>query len=79
MVIKASNYKNWCTENISPQAWTRIVLKCLTIVRERGLTLNQLGDADPDIDLDMELLEALNEALAEIYDLTVDESLLVRY
>ncbi|MFT6867127.1 MAG: hypothetical protein ACJA08_001966 [Cyclobacteriaceae bacterium] len=79
MVIKASNYKNWCTDNISPQAWTRIVLKCLSLVRERGLTLGQLGDADPDIDLDMELLEALNDALAEIYDLTVDESLLIRY
>lgn len=79
MAIKASNYKNWCTDNISPQSWTRIVLKNLTLVRERGLTLGELENADPDIELDEELLEALNVALAELYDLTVDESLLVRY
>ncbi|MFY0600837.1 MAG: hypothetical protein JXR03_14275 [Cyclobacteriaceae bacterium] len=79
MAIKASNYRNWCVENISPQSWTRIVLKNLTMVRERGLTLAQLENVDPDIDLDEELLEALNVALAELYDLTVDESLLVRY
>lgn len=79
MALKASNYKNWCIDNISPQAWARVVLKNLTLVRERGYTMNQLQHADPDIDLDEELVEAFNSALAELYDLSVDESLLVRY
>ena len=79
MEVKASNYKNWCVENISPQSWTRIVLRCLTEVRERGLTLKQMEHTDPDIVLDEELMDKLNAVLAELYDMTVDESLLVRY
>lgn len=79
MVIKASNYKNWCTENISPQAWTRIVLKCVNQVRDKGLSLKQMEDTNPDFELDADIMDALNEALAELYEMSVDESLLVRY
>ena len=79
MAVKASNFKNWCTENISPQSWTRICLKCLDQVRERGMTLKQMEELDPDIDLDNELLTSLNNALGELYELSVDEELLVSY
>lgn len=79
MAIKASNYKNWCTENISPQAWTRIVLKCVSQVREKGLSLKEMEELNPDFELDPELMDALSEALAELYEMSVDESLLVRY
>ncbi|WP_258104827.1 hypothetical protein [Marinoscillum sp. MHG1-6] len=79
MALKASNYKNWCGDNISPQAWTRVVLKCLTLVRERGLSITEMEQTDPDIELDEELLEAINQTLLELYDVTVDETLLVRY
>ncbi|MEO9477761.1 MAG: hypothetical protein ABJG41_19605 [Cyclobacteriaceae bacterium] len=79
MVIKASSYRNWCTENISPQSWTRLVLKCLTQFRDRGFTLGQMESMESDFDLDAELLESLNQALEELYDMEVDEALLVRY
>lgn len=79
MAIKASNYKNWCVENISPQSWARIILRCITPLREKGISLSQIENADPDFELDPELLELLNQALAEIYDMKVEESLLVRY
>lgn len=79
MAVKASNFKNWCTENISPQSWTRICLKCLDEVRARGLNLKQLEDLDPDVDLDPELINSLNTALEELYEMSVDEELLVRY
>lgn len=79
MAVKASNYKNWCTENISPQAWTRIVLKCVNQVRAKGYSLKEMEEIDPDFDLDPELLDAFNEALAELYEMSVDESLLIRY
>lgn len=79
MEIKASNFKNWCTENISPQSWTRICLKCVDDLRAKGFNLKQMEDLNPDVDLDSEILAKLNEALEALYEISVDESLLVRY
>ena len=73
-MAKASNFKTWCTDNISPQSWTRICLKCFSEVKAKGYTLKQMEDLDPDIELDEELLEALNNALFDYYDMRVDES-----
>ncbi len=79
MAVKASNFKNWCNENISPQSWTRICLKCLDQLRARGLNLKQMEELQEDVDLDNELLTSLNEALGDLYEMSVDEELLVRY
>lgn len=79
MKIKASNFKNWCTENISPQSWTRICLKCVDEIRGKGLNLKQMEDLDPDIELDAELLGKLSKALEDLYEMSVDETLLIRY
>ncbi|MEQ9404658.1 MAG: hypothetical protein RIM99_13790 [Cyclobacteriaceae bacterium] len=76
MAVKASNFKNWCTENISPQSWTRICLKCVDDVRKKGYTLKEMEDLTTDIDLDTELLNALNKALDELYETKVEQSLL---
>ena len=75
-MVKASNFKTWCTDNISPQSWTRICLKNVDIIRSKGHTLKEMEDLTSDIDLDEELLEALNVALHELYELKVDESML---
>lgn len=79
MAVKASNFKNWCTETISPQSWTRICLKCVNEIRDKGLNLKQMEDPNPDFNLDDDLLESLNRALMELYELSVEESLLIRY
>lgn len=79
MAVKASNFKNWCTENISPQSWTRICLKCVDQVRAKGFSLKQMEELNPDVDLDPELMNSLNAALEELYEMSVDEELLVRY
>lgn len=73
-MVKASNFKTWCTDNISPQSWTRICLKCVDEIRGKGHTLKEMEDLDPDIDLDNELLEALNAALFDYYEMKVDEN-----
>jgi len=73
-MAKASNFKSWCTENISPQSWTRICLKCVDEIRGKGFTLNQMEDLNPDVEIDDDLLEALNNALNEYYDMKVDEN-----
>ncbi len=79
MAIKASNFKNWCTDNISPQSWTRIVLRCVDEIRSKGYTLKEMEDLNTDIDLDTELLNALNKALDELYETKVESSLLDLY
>ncbi len=79
MAVKASNYKNWCTDNISPQSWTRICLKCVDKIRSKGHTLKEMEDLTTDIDLDTELLNALNKALEDLYETKVEESLLTLY
>ncbi len=73
-MAKASNFKAWCTENISPQSWTRICLKCLDIVRSKGYTLKEMEELNTDVELDSEFLEALNLALFEYYEMKVDVS-----
>jgi hypothetical protein len=79
MQIKASNFKNWCTDNISPQSWTRICLKCVDSIRAKGYTLKQMEDLEPDAELDAELLADLSKALEALYEMSVDENLLIRY
>ena len=76
MAVKASNFKNWCTENISPQSWTRVCLKCVDEIRGKGHTLKEMEDLDTDIDLDTDLLNALNKALDDLYETKIEESLL---
>lgn len=76
MAVKASNFKSWCTQNISPQSWTRICLKNVDKIREKGLTLKAMEDLDPDIEIDEDLLDSLNSSLSALYEMTVDEELL---
>ena len=73
-MAKASNFKTGCTENISPQSWTRICLRCVDEIRGKGHTLKEMEDLDPDIEIESDLLEALNVALDNLYDLKVNES-----
>lgn len=75
-MAKASNFKAWCTDNISPQSWTRICLKCVDVIRGKGLNLNQMEDLNPDVEIDDELLDELNKALFEYYQMKVDEHVL---
>lgn len=77
-VVKASSFKNWCTDNISPQSWTRICLKCMNELRAKGLNLKQMEELEQDVDLDPELVAALNAALEQLYEMSVDENLLIR-
>ncbi|MEQ6165704.1 MULTISPECIES: hypothetical protein [unclassified Ekhidna] len=78
-MAKASSFKNWCTNNISPQSWTRICLKCVDEIRSKGHTLKEMEDLNPDVEMDDELLDALNAALSELYEMTVNEELLATH
>lgn len=79
MSIKASSFKNWCTENISPQSWTRICLKCIDEIRDKGLILKDFEDKPDTIEIDEELLGYLNNALNNLYEMTVDSDTLSQF
>ncbi len=75
-MAKASSFKQWCTDNISPQSWTRICLKRVDDIRQKGYTLKEMEDLNPDIEMDDELMDSLNSALSDLYEMTVDENIL---
>lgn len=77
MAAKAISYKNWCEENITPQSYPRIILKCVELIRKQGFTIKELEDPKENLELNAELLEAFNNAMQEMYDMRVEEKSLV--
>jgi len=77
MGLKAINYKNWCTENISPQSWSRILLGSLEAIKDEGYTIKELENPDANFELSESLLNAFNHILDKLYQLKIEESVLV--
>ncbi len=75
-MAKAINYKNWCDKNISPQAWSRIVLKSLPEIRNNGLDLKDLDSPKDNLELDSQITQMLNKALADLYQMKIEEEIL---
>jgi len=71
-MVKAINFKNWCLENISPQSWSRIVLKTVPALRERGLDWKEIENPSDDLVLDDHTLEILKGGLDQIYQISVE-------
>lgn len=76
MAIKAESYKNWCTDNISPQSWQRLLLRSVEVMREEGLTIKDLEEPGPDRELSPALLAVLNEAMEKLYETKIEEEAL---
>lgn len=74
--MKAINIKNWCTENITPQSWPRIVLKSIPELRDMGIDVSGLQDPTDDVELTDEALTVLNKWMVELYDLQVKEDMI---
>jgi hypothetical protein len=76
MAAKALSYKNWCEENITPQAWPRILLKCIDTIRAEGMTIKVLEHPTEDIQLNSSLINAFNSAMNDLYELKIEEKAL---
>ena len=59
--MKAIKIKNWCLENITPQSWSRIVLRTLPQLREHNLDLNEIENPGDDLELNEEVMQILAE------------------
>jgi len=75
-MAKAINFKNWCTQNISPQAWSRIVLKCIPEIRAKGLDLHDLDEPSNSLELDAEVMKLLNKSLEDLYQMNTEAEVL---
>ncbi len=77
MAMKVENCKNWCEENISPMAWPRVVLKVIPDVRDLGLTIKDLENPVPGMELDDSVFEKCNAALKGLYEMEFPQDILV--
>ncbi len=70
--MKAADAKNWCIENITPQSWSRIVLKTLPELRSKGLDLKEIENPSDDLVLSDEIVTILNGALEALYQMKLE-------
>ena len=75
-MVKAINFKNWCSANITPQAWPRVVLRAVPELRELGVDTKGLQDPDDNMTIDEEAVAILNKWLSDLYQVTVEEGAL---
>jgi len=76
MAVKAINFKNWCIENITPQSWSRLVLKSIDTIRSEGLSMKELENPSQDLVLSEALYSQLNRALNELYEMSIEQEAL---
>jgi len=71
--MKAVRIKNWCLENITPQSWSRIVLRILPELRSRGFELKDVENPSEDLELPDDLVQIIENTIDELYQLKIDE------
>ena len=74
--MKAIKIKNWCLENITPQSWSRIVLRTLPQLREHNLDLNEIENPGDDLELNEEVMQILETAMEDLYQLKIDNEVM---
>lgn len=73
MNIKAINLKNWCIENVSPLAWSRIVLRVLPELRDLGHSLETVENPKPDLILNEKSILVIEKAMQSLYEMGIPE------
>ncbi len=76
MKIKLTILKNWCTKNITPLAWQRIVLKLLPQLREKGFDLSELENPTDDHFFSEEEFGLFAQTLESMYSITFPKEVL---
>lgn len=71
MEVRALTIKNWCLDNITPQSWSRIVLRALPQLRELGLDLKEVENPTEDMILSVEAVAIIEQTLDDLYQLKI--------
>ncbi|MCP4459750.1 MAG: hypothetical protein GY816_17265 [Cytophagales bacterium] len=75
-MAKAINFKNWCNQNISPQAWSRIVLRSIPEIRKIGLEMKDLDEPKDNLNLDEDVMKLLSKSLDDLYQMKIESEVL---
>ena len=76
MKLKILILKNWCTKNITPLAWQRIVLKILPQLRENGFDLSELENPDEEMHFGEAEFGLFTQTLENMYGMTFPKKIL---
>ncbi|MEQ9298805.1 MAG: hypothetical protein RIF33_09590 [Cyclobacteriaceae bacterium] len=69
MNVKAIDFKKWCVDNISPLAWSRLVLNVLPELRQLGHNLSDIENPSDELILGDKELDALAKAMQGLYQM----------
>lgn len=69
MNVKAIDFKKWCVDNISPLAWSRLVLNVLPELRALGHNLSDIENPSDSLTLGDKELQALEKAMQALYEM----------
>lgn len=69
MNVKAIDFKKWCTDNISPLAWSRLVLNVLPELRQLGHNLSTIENPSENLTLGDQEMKALGKAMQALYEM----------
>ncbi|MEQ8713296.1 MAG: hypothetical protein RIC80_09775 [Cyclobacteriaceae bacterium] len=69
MNVKAIDFKKWCVDNISPLAWSRLVLNVLPELRQLGHNLSDIENPSEQLTLGEKELKALEKAMNALYEM----------
>ena len=65
--IKVVIVKSWCDQNISPLAWTRLVVRNVMALEDSGISLDDAKDPSPKLMMSKRMYALLLQSLGEIY------------
>ncbi len=68
MNVKAIDFKKWCVDNISPLAWSRLVLNVLPELRALGHNLSDIENPSDQLVLGEKEMQALEKAMQTLYE-----------
>lgn len=71
MKQRAIDLKEWSLAKFTPLAWSRITLRALPTLNGFGIELDQIQDPPADMYLTGAALEAIHDAIMELYSVEV--------
>ena len=74
--VKAVAIKEWCETNLTALAWKRVVLRSLPTLMDHNLEIDVIQEPSDDLLLTGEVLETFLESIADIYDVSIPETLI---
>jgi len=73
-MVKVISCKKWCEENITPMAWSRVVLKLVPELRDKGHTIKDIENPEDDLTVDEDTFKLFNGVLKNLYEMEMPQT-----